>query len=191
MQNMKLYCFKKRYLLLFLAVLICFGSIVGLYLGIHNIDYLKENVLYYVTNINSQTYNYILIHFFVVTISIITSFIGIGIPFLCTLIFYEGMSIGFLIGLFSITYGLKGILFSLIFLIITKLIYLIILVFLFSKCLNIARKMIGKFIYKTDPSILVKHLLKGCICLTGMLLLYDTLLVLIGNKVISIFQFLL
>ena len=191
LKRLKYYLKQKKYLVLFISVLALSGAIVGLYLGITNIEFLKEDVLYYTSHINNQSYNYILFHFFAVVISIVTSFFAIGIPLLCTLLFYEGMTVSFLIGIFSVTYGISGTLFACCFLIITKLVYFIILLFLFSKCLKIARKMIGKYIYKTDPSIIVSHLLKGCICLTGMLLIYDGFLYLFGSKIITLLSFLL
>mgnify|MGYP005809495311 FL=1 len=194
MINLK-YCkeyFKKnQYFVLFLAVLLIFGIFVGLYLGVSHIDILKEEVTYFVNNISNRAYNYLFFHFFVFVIGIVTSFLAIGVPFLCTVIFYEGMSIGFLIGIFSVTYGLTGFVFSIIFILITKLFYLICLLFLFSKCLRIARKMIGKYIYKTDPSIIVVHLVKGCALCTFLLVIYDTLLWGFGNKILPLFNFLI
>ena len=187
----KEYCKKNRYFILFLAVLLLFGLIIGLYLGISHIDILKEEVTYYVQNISNRTYNYLFFHFFIFVIGILTSFFAIGVPFLCTVIFYEGMSMGFLLGIFSSTYGLTGFLFACIFIFITKLFYLICLLFLFSKCLKIARKMIGKYIYKTDPSIIVIHLVKGCVLATILLLGYDILLWGLGNKILPLFKFLI
>ena len=191
LKRLKYYLKQKKYLVLFISVLALSGAIVGLYLGMSNIEFLKEDVLYYTSHIKNQSYNYILFHFFAVVISIVTSFFAIGIPLLCTLLFYEGMTIGFLISIFSVTYGFSGTIFSILFIIITKLIYFIILLFLFSKCLKISRKMIGKYIYKTDPSIIVSHLLKGCLCLTILLLIYDGLLYLFGNKIITLLSFFL
>lgn len=191
LKNLKRYLVKNKYLVLFLSILIFFGIIVGLYLGIANINYLKEEVISYTSNIANQSYNYLFFHFFLVVMSIITSFFAIGIPLLCTIIFYEGMSVGFLIGIFTVSYGFPGCLFSLIFIIITKLFYIIALLFLFSKCLGIGRKMIGKYLYKTDPSIIVIHLLKGCACVTVGILIYDILIALFGSKIVALFAFLL
>ena len=187
----KEYLLKNKYLVLFISVLLLFGVIVGLYLGISHIELLREDINYYVTNINSKTYNYLLFHFFVLVIGVITSFFAIGIPLLCTLIFYEGMSMGFLLGIFTITYQVKGLLFVLIFLIITKLFYLICLIMLFSKTLHISRKMIGKYIYKTDPSIIINHLLKGCMVCIALVLIYDVVLWFSGSYIVSFFKFLL
>ncbi len=191
LKRLKYYLKTKKHLILFISILALAGAIVGLYLGVSNIEFLKEDVLYYVSHIKDQSYNYILFHFFAVVISIVTSFFAIGIPLLCTLLFYEGMTVGFLIGIFSVTYGISGTLFALLFLIVTKFVYFVILIFLFSKCLKIARKMIGKYIYKTDPSIYVSHLLKGCICLCIILVCFDLFLFFFGNAIISFLSFLL
>lgn len=187
----KEYFKKNRYFVLFLAVLLIFGIVIGLYLSISHIDILKEEVAYFAENISSRTYNYVFFHFFVFVVGILTSFFAIGIPFLCTLIFYEGMSIGFLLGIFSLTYGLTGFIFACIFILVTKVFYLICLLFLFSKCLRIARKMIGKYIYKTDPSIIVVHLVKGCALCTFLLIIYDALLWGLGSRILPLFNFLI
>ena len=98
---------------------------------------------------------------------------------------------GFLLAIFAITYGFNGFLFAFIFLLITKLVYLICFCFLFSKCVKIARKMIGKYLYKTDPSLLLVHLLKGVSVFILFVMIYDVLLWWIGKPVITWFQFLL
>lgn len=191
MDKIKEYCRKKRFLLLFLAVLFLFGLIVGLYLGIDGIEILKKDVLYYARNIGSQSYNYLLIHFFFLTISLVLSFFAIGIPLLCTILFYEGMCLGFLLGIFSLTYGVGGGLFAAIFFVLTKLFFVVILILFFLKCLEIARKMIGKYIYKTDPSIVISKHLKACFYLIGFVLIYDLFLIILGDKILPLFSFLI
>ena len=191
LKRFKQYFKKNKYLVIFLGVLFLFGILVGLYLGISHIEVLKEHVLYYVSHIADQTYNYLFFHFFVLVLGLVLSFFGIGIPFLCTLIFYEGMSVGFLTEIFSLTYGFSGFLFSFLFLLITKFFYLGCLFFFFSKCLRIARKMIGKYIYKTDPSLLIAHLLKGSLVILSFVIVYDSFLWLSGDKILPLFKVLL
>jgi len=190
-QKFKYYLKKKKYIFLFLGVLILFGFVVGLILGITNIDILKENVFYYIEHIPSQSYNYLFIHFFFLVISFITSFFGIGIPILCTILFYEGLTFGFLMGIFSLTCGIGGFFFSIVFTIVTKLFYILFLFFFFLKCLEIARKMIGKYIYKTPvPSILIS-LSKASILFILFIFFNDLLVLFFGSKIITIFGFLI
>ncbi len=191
MYKLKQYCCKKKYILLFFAVLFVFGFVVGLYLGVSNIDLLKENVLYYQNNLLNQSYNYILIHFFFLTISFVLSFFTIGIPLLCAILFYEGMCLGFLNGIFSLVYGISGFFFSFFFFLITKFVFVILFVLFFLKCLEIARKMIGKYLYKTDPSIVITKLAKACFVLIVLALTYDIFIALFGRNLIGLFGFLL
>ncbi len=191
MLKLRKYISKKKYILFFLLCLFLFGASIGLFLGIRNIDFLKESVVYYVSNISSQSYNYMLIHFFLLVLCFATSFIGIGVPLLCTVLFYEGLTSGFLIGIFLMTYQIGGFLFSLIFLIITKMAYILILTLFFLKTLEIARKMIGKYIYKTDPSIAITRLMKGCIYLILIAFINDIFVFFFGNKILPLFHFLL
>ena len=191
MDKIKEYCRKKRFLLLFLAVLFLFGMIIGIYSGINGIEILKQDILYYASNIAGQSYNYLLVHFFFLTISLVLSFFAIGIPLLCTILFYEGMCLGFLLSAFALTYSLKGAFFAVIFFILTKLFFVVILLLFFLKCLEIARKMLGKYIYKTDPSLAISKHLKACFCLIGLVLIYDLFLIILGNKILPLFSFLL
>ena len=191
MKRFRQYFKKNKYLVLFLGVLFIFGIVVGLYLGISHIEILRENVAYYVEHMQEQSYNYLFFHFFVFVLGLILSFFGIGVPFLCTLIFYEGMCVGFLTGIFSLCFGFSGFLFSFFFLLVTKFFYLGCLFFFFSKCLWIARKMIGKYLYKTDPSLIIVHLLKGSFFLIFLVSIYDIFLWILGNRILLLFQFLL
>jgi len=191
MDKIKKYIFKKRYILLFVLVLFVFGLVVGLFLSIHNIDYLREDVVYYAKNIANQSYNYMFIHFFLLVVSLVLSFFAVGIPLICTILFYEGLTTGFLIGLFSSMYQFGGFIFSWIFIFVTKLGYVVLLLFFFFKCLEIARKMIGKYIYKTDPSIILVHLLKASACFILFIFLHDFLVYSLASKVLPFFHFLL
>lgn len=191
MQKIKYYIRKKKYLFLFFSVLLLFGFIIGLLLGISNIDILRESVTYYAENIQNRSYNYLFIHFFILVIGLGTSFVGLGIPILCTLLFYEGLSFGFIISIFSVTCGIGGFLFSLLFLIITKVIYLFLFLLFFLKCIEIARKMIGKFIYKTEFPHIVISLLKASILFICFIFINDLVVLFLGNKILPIFGFLI
>ena len=191
MCHIKRFVKNQKYILFFLGTLFVFGIATGLILSLTNIEVLKESVLSYVMNIQTINYNYLLIHFFLLVLCFVTSFLGIGIPFLCALWFYEGLTWGFVFGIFSATYQLGGFLFAFLFIVITKGIYLLLFIFFFLKCLNIARKMIGKYLYKTDPSVALVRLIKGCACIICLAFLNDFLLLLLGGKVVPFFRFFL
>ncbi len=191
MRELKKYLKKKKYLLLFVGILFSIGLIVGLILSITHINWIQNDILYFANHLESQTYEYTLFHFFLLVVSLFFSFFGIGIPILCTILFYEGMSLGFLIGSFTLCFQLKGLLFSILFYLITKGAYLLILIFFFFKCIEIARKMIGKYIYKTNPSMYIVKMLKGTLILIFFVFLIDSFLYFFATPLITIFRFLL
>lgn len=191
MHKFKKYLKNKKYILLFVATLFVFGIVTGLFLSVSNINHLKDSVMFYAENIREANYNYILIHFFLLVISFVTSFLGIGIPLLCSILFYEGLTCGFLIGIFTVTYQIGGFIYAFLFILILKGIYLILFLIFFFKCLNIARKMIGKYIYKTDVSTLIIRLIKACGCIIFITFLNDLFILLVGDKILPLFHFLL
>ena len=191
MTLLKKFLSRKKYLFLFMGILTFIGILVGLYLSFKNINALKDNVYYYINNYQGLSFNYIYIHFFFLVISFIGSFFIIGLPLLCTLIFYQGISFGFLLGIFSLTLSLKGLLYAIIFYTVTQLFYLIILYFFFIKCFNITRKMIGKMIYKTNPANYLISMTKSCGLLILLQTLYDFCLLLFNKPILNLFAFLL
>ena len=191
MTILKKFLSRKKYLFLFMGILTLIGTLVGLYLSFKNINILKDNVYYYINNRQNLQFNYIYIHFFFLVISFIGSFFIIGLPLLCTLIFYQGLSLGFLLGIFSLTLSIKGFVYAIIFFTVTQLFYLIILYFFFIKCFNITRKTIGKIIYKTNPTNYLVSMAKSCGLLILLQTLYDFFLLLFNKPILNVFAFLL
>lgn len=191
MTILKKFLSRKKYLFLFMGILTLIGTLVGLYLSFKNINILKDNVYYYINNRQNLKFNYIYIHFFFLVISFIGSFFIIGLPLLCTLIFYQGLSLGFLLGIFSLTLSIKGLVYATIFFTVTQLFYLIILYFFFIKCFNITRKTIGKIIYKTNPTNYLVSMTKSCGLLILLQTLYDFFLLLFNKPILNVFAFLL
>lgn len=191
MTILKKFLSRKKYLFLFMGILTLIGTLVGLYLSFKNINILKDNVYYYINNRQNLQFNYIYIHFFFLVISFIGSFFIIGLPLLCTLIFYQGLSLGFLLGIFSLTLSIKGFVYAIIFFTVTQLFYLIILYFFFIKCFNITRKTIGKIIYKINPTNYLVSMTKSCGLLILLQILYDFFLLLFNKPILNVFAFLL
>ena len=191
MTILKKFLSRKKYLFLFMGILTLIGTLVGLYLSFKNINILKDNVYYYINNRQNLQFNCIYIHFFFLVISFIGSFFIIGLPLLCTLIFYQGLSLGFLLGIFSLTLSIKGFVYAIIFFTVTQLFYLIILYFFFIKCFNITRKTIGKIIYKTNPTNYLVSMTKSCGLLILLQTLYDFFLLLFNKPILNVFAFLL
>ena len=191
MKELTKYLKKKKYILLFLGVLFAFGVVVGVIIGLSNMGVLESQALYFKEHMNETSYQYVLLHFFFLSISLFTSYFGIGIPILLTLFFYEGMSFGFLFALFTSTFHIGGLLFAVLFLFITKGIYLLLFLLFFFHSLEIGRKRVGDFIYKTNSCGALQNHAKAGIVLILICFLFDVALFLFGTPLISLFQFLL
>ena len=69
--NIKRYLQARKYLLLFLVVLLLIGFGIGMFLGITNIEALRYSVISYASNMAGSSFNYLYFHFFMVIISVL------------------------------------------------------------------------------------------------------------------------
>ena len=100
---------------------------------------------------------------------------------------YEGLSIGFTFGLLKDMYGLKGIIFNLLYQILFKGIFIFLLIMLLIKLFRISKYVLGKFIYKDkDFNSLIINELKNSLYIVLFILIYDIIILLISKYVLYI-----
>lgn len=179
----------KKNLWIFLGIILLFGMGVGIYFGLKSIDFLSNTIANY--TINQSLTHFSIYHFIILSVLLISSFLLIGIPLSIAYLFYEGMSIGFCLTLFISSFHLKGCLYMIVFILITKLVFLIIYGIFFSKILNIGKSLISWLIYKNNKKDLIVHLTVGCILLILIIFCYDLLVDFLGIKLIHTLSFLL
>ena len=90
---------------------------------------------------------------------------------------FSGVSIGFIISSFFKTYGLKGILFSLINIVINKVFFTIVIIYLFCVGVSYAKKCLSNIVgVSTDYFVmLIKPLIKKYILIFIFVIIYDIL----------------
>lgn len=170
----------------FLLITLIFGIIIGLILYNNlNLDYktsinltLEETI----NNLNNNHQNYILKHLSILSILILSSTFIFG--FILELIYltYEGISLGFILSSFINYKKIKGIYYFLIFIITTKLIYLIIL----SYIIYLTYKYIKMFIHNNYKLTNINGYLIRCLISTLIVLINDIIIYFIGNNIIDI-----
>jgi hypothetical protein len=155
---LKIYLKKHKYFITFLVALFIISIIIGLILFktlpdnikislSFNLTDLKEQLLTnHISNLSSHLLCLIIIS--VLSLSIIGYF-GALIYY-----FYIGMSIGFVSAYLMANYGLKGVLFSLTYNIIFKLIFIVILTFILIKLFDIVKNITGFLIYKKNDMLI-------------------------------------
>jgi len=174
---------------IFLTIILIFGIGIGIYFGITYGKALENTLTNYA--LTDQATHFSLTHFVTLSLLLITSFLFIGIPLAISYLFYEGMSIGFCITLFTTTFHWKGFIYIFLFIVLTKLIYFLIYYFFFSKLINIGKSLISWLIYKKNKKDYIIHLAIGCFILILILFCYDLFLDFIGIKAIHALRFLL
>lgn len=150
MQNLIM---KHKNYLLFVVIILAIGILIGiLYYQFLN-QSMKDSIISTLKTYQAFNYNNTLKDLIIMSLLLITSFFVIGLPLGLFYLFYEGVSLGFLLNIFYVTYNFKGILYFLIHFFINKLLILILLIFFIKRIINISRYTIGYLIYKHDTSL--------------------------------------
>ncbi len=174
-----------------LIISIVFGIVYYLLLGENK----KNDILLDIENLNNiLIYNkfnikYIIIIFIIYTLSISV----IGVPFILFYLFFEGFSIGFLIIPIITNNGLLGLIYYFIYLILFKIILLSILIYLSYLSITNTFKLINTLINSSNESFIKTfkyNIIRFGICLI-IIIINETIIYFIFNKVLLFFKFLL
>ena len=166
---------------LFISVLLVIGIISGIlflvFLNEASQEIIFLNINDYLQNLNNFTFNNLFMDITILSSLIILSIFIIGIPITIFFLFFNGFSLGFVIASLSTIFGFKGFIYSLIYLIINKFVYLFFMYFLCLALFKIVLITLKCFIHKEkinrDEII---HLLKKIgLCLI-IILIYDLIL---------------
>lgn len=185
---------KKFYL--FLGIIFIIGLIVGviflLYLNEASKDIIFLNINEWIQSLENAHINNIISHLILLSSLFIMSLFIVGLPLILFFIFYNGFSVGFIITSLINIFGIKGFLYGIIYVIITKGVYLffssIFVIAVIKIIILLVCKLIkGIRINKEQLALLIKRIL---ICI-AIILIYDIVLYFWGAQLINIFNFLL
>lgn len=182
---------KQKNTVLFLAIILICGILIGIYFGNTAKHTMTNTISNYALNIKEQSIHFTIPHFTILALLFVLSFIGLGIPLAIAYLFYEGLSIGFCSSIFSILFGLKGFVYVIVFFILTKIPFLLIYNFFFNKITSITKAIISWIIYKENKKDLLVNLALGCLILIIIIFIYDLFLDFLGIKLIKTLSFLL
>lgn len=152
-------------------------------LHVQNISlYLKEHQI-----------NFILTHLILICILTSGLILGISLIFIPLLLIWENINLGFMLRAFFEVFKFKGIGFGLLYFLLTKFLYLLLVLFLVKKILNASRAIINMF-YKKDgvdtKYILLKNV-KAIMLITFMIFINDLLVYFLANKLLIWFLFII
>ena len=175
-------------------------SIIGLILGLVFLISMNEankeiiflNINEWIQNIENGHINNIITHVVVLSSLFILSLIIIGLPLNLFLNLYNGFSIGFIIITLTNLFKIKGFFYSIIYIIITKAIYIFFSFILTASNSKYCLVNINMFLktFKFNKEQLTILCQKNLLCI-GIIIFYDIFLYFVGSKILTIFNFLI
>ncbi len=182
----------KKYLIFVLTVVLV-GIVVGFIYANLQSGNIKANIINTLEGIGTFRYNAIFKDLIIMSLLLVSSFLIIGLPLCLFYLFYEGISLGFLISIFMMTFKIKGLIYILIYLLFNKIITLFIMFFFLKHVINIGRYVIGLIIYKKDSLIKEKIFLNFMTSLKYIIVLFviNIILYFLSYFLMSKFSFLL
>lgn len=182
-----------RSIIKFLVMLFITSILVGIYLYLSKEKLIKESIdtelIKMINNLDITRQNNILNHLLIMIVISVLSLTIIGLPVILIYFLYEGVSIGFLLSSFINYSPIKGMLFGTIFIIISKIIYITILIYLLTNTLKYTKSFL-KRLKMAKNELIINQVIKISFCIT-ITLINDIILYFIGNKIITIFKFIL
>lgn len=182
-----------RSIIKFLVMLFITSILIGIYLYLSKEKLIKESIntelIKMINNLDITRQNNILNHLLIMIVISVLSLTIIGLPLILIYFLYEGVSIGFLLSSFINYSPIKGMLFGTIFIIISKIIYITILIYLLTNTLKYTKSFL-KRLKMTKNELIINQVIKILFCIT-ITLINDIILYFIGNKIITIFKFIL
>ena len=182
-----------RSIIKFLLMLFITSILVGIYLYLSKEKLIRESIntelIKMINNLDITRQNNILNHLLIMIVLSVLSLTIIGLPIILIYFLYEGVSIGFLLSSFINYSPIKGMLFGTIFIIISKIIYITILIYLLTTTLKHTKNFL-KRLKMAKNELIINQVIKISFC-TTITLINDIILYFIGNKIITIFKFIL
>jgi len=178
---------------LIISISISLGLIVSFCLDnelVTNIyNYFLEHINNYNNNIIGNIIYPILVYLIIFILSL--TILGCFMPFLA--LFIENMSIGLILGIILRKEALKGLLFGTIYFILTKLFYMIVLIYLTINIYKFLKTLFLSIKNKTNESIhsLYSKIIIKVLFSILVISLYNVISIFVVPKIINIFIFLL
>ncbi len=182
----------KKYLLFVLVVLVI-GFLTGIIFFLMQNSDVKSEIINSLSQSSNYHYNAIMKDLIVCSILLVLSFFVIGLPLSIFYLFYEGLSLGFMLITFLMTYSFKGLIYMLIYILLNKLIPLILMIFFVQKLINIGRLVIGFIIYRKDNYIKEKIILnfKNSLYILIFILIFNIISYFVSPIILKNLSFLL
>jgi len=182
----------KKYLK-FVFVIIVIGLISGfLYYHFLNSE-VQENIINTIKDYTIFNSNYIFKDLIITSVILVSSFFIMGIPLAIFFLFYESISLGFLINIFFVAFKLKGLIYIALYILINRLLVFFLIILFLQKIINIGRLVIGIILSKNDKTIRDKLIVnfKNSIYIIIFILIINVIVYFVSPLIFKYLSFLL
>lgn len=184
---------KKMYV--FMLIILIIGIITGIVFVIMLDEATKEilflNINEFLQNFSNTNINSGLMHLVILSSLLILSIFLVGGPLLIFYMFYNGFSIGFVVSSITYIFGIKGMLYGSIYILISRLVYIIVLIIFNVNLFKIIKCNIVSLVYKKGNKESLSVFYKRSIVFIGIILINDVILYFGGGKLVNLFNFLI
>ena len=179
----------KIFILTLIIIGILFGIIYFIMQSDLNKNLIAEKIIGLENTIKNTHQNMILPHLIIIITLVFLSYSIIGMPLILFYLFYECTSLGFMLAAFYSTFKIKGILFGLLFILLSKLIFILCLIYISYIALKITKKLLRVLIFKENDSLYLhlKNLFLKLGITIGVTVAYDLFLYFFANKILTLF----
>ena len=184
---------KKLYL--FMGIVLVIGIITGVVFVIMLDEATKEilflNINNFLQSFAASNISILVQHLVILSTLLILSIFLIGGPLVIFFMFYNGFTIGFIISSITCIFGIKGMLFGVLYVIISKLVFIVLFIIFSVNLFKIVKCVIDYLVYKKSNKESLVMFMKRSIVFIGIIMLSDIILYFGGVKLINIFNFLI
>lgn len=184
---------KKLYL--FMSIVLVIGIITGVIFVIMLDEATKEilflNINNFLQSFGASNISILVQHLVILSTLLILSIFLIGGPFVIFFMFYNGFTIGFIISSITCIFGIKGMLFGVLYVIVSKLVFVVLFIIFSVNLFKIVKCVIDYLVYKKSNKESLVMFMKRSIVFIGIIMISDIILYFGGVKLINIFNFLI
>ena len=184
---------KKLYL--FMSIVLAIGIITGVVFVIMLDEATKEilflNINNFLQSHGTTNISILVQHLVILSTLLILSIFLIGGPLVIFFMFYNGFTIGFIISSITCICGIKGMLFGVLYVIISKLVFVVLFIIFSVNLFKIVKCVIDYLVYKKRNKESLVMFMKRSIVFIGIIMISDVILYFGGAKLINIFNFLI
>ncbi len=181
---------KNNFVLKFVVTLFLVGLLIGLLTYINFKPDLSPYLNVFKENLSNTHQNTFLLNIVFISGIFILSLSVIGLPIICFYIFYEGLATGYTFATFIVAYGIKGALFYLLYFLLIKVIYLVLIIYFSTMAIRFIHKLIISIINKKNEllySVIKYHFLRYLIILV-INIINSCFIYFFSNRIIGMFS---